>query len=68
MHKGLLVIGWVCVCVCVCYNSSYQNNDIKEFEKILSANRQNIMEDLFIREHIEGKGIRLLYWLCIIDL
>jgi len=33
--------------------SSYQNNDIAEFEKILKMNRKNIMEDLFIREHIE---------------
>uniref|UniRef100_K1Q5I4 COP9 signalosome complex subunit 2 n=1 Tax=Magallana gigas TaxID=29159 RepID=K1Q5I4_MAGGI len=35
--------------------SSYQNNDINEFEKILKTNRRNIMEDPFIREHIEGK-------------
>ncbi|CAC5388823.1 COPS2 [Mytilus coruscus] len=33
--------------------SSYQNNDINEFEKILKTNRRNIMEDPFIREHIE---------------
>ncbi|KAG1682525.1 COP9 signalosome complex subunit 2 [Nymphon striatum] len=33
--------------------SSYQNNDINEFEKILKINRSNIMGDLFIREHIE---------------
>ncbi|XP_074650276.1 COP9 signalosome complex subunit 2 [Tubulanus polymorphus] len=33
--------------------SSYQNNDINEFEKILKMNRKNIMEDPFIREHIE---------------
>ncbi|ELT93811.1 hypothetical protein CAPTEDRAFT_151084 [Capitella teleta] len=33
--------------------SSYQNNDINEFEKILRTNRRNIMEDPFIREHIE---------------
>jgi COP9 signalosome complex subunit 2 len=33
--------------------SSYQNNDINEFEQILKINRQTIMEDLFIREHIE---------------
>ena len=38
---------------CVTY-SSYQNNDISEFEKILKMNRRNIMEDPFIREHIEG--------------
>ena len=34
--------------------SAYQNNDIAEFEKILKTNRRNIMEDPFIREHIEG--------------
>lgn len=34
--------------------SAYQNNDINEFEKILKTNRDNIMEDPFIREHIEG--------------
>lgn len=33
--------------------SAYQNNDIKEFEKILKTNRKTIMDDLFIREHIE---------------
>lgn len=33
--------------------SAYQNNDINDFEKILKTNRQNIMEDPFIREHIE---------------
>ena len=33
--------------------SSYQNNDINEFETILKTNRRNIMEDPFIREHIE---------------
>ena len=30
-----------------------QNNDINEFEKILKQNRQTIMDDPFIREHIE---------------
>ena len=34
---------------------SYQNNDINEFESILRTNRSNIMDDPFIREHIEGK-------------
>jgi hypothetical protein len=34
--------------------SSYQNNDINEFETILKQNRRNIMDDPFIREHIEG--------------
>ncbi|XP_071486675.1 COP9 signalosome complex subunit 2-like [Diadema setosum] len=33
--------------------SAYQNNDINEFEKILKNNRRNIMDDPFIREHIE---------------
>ncbi|XP_040583938.1 COP9 signalosome complex subunit 2 isoform X2 [Lepeophtheirus salmonis] len=33
--------------------SAYQNNDINEFEQILKTNRPTIMDDLFIREHIE---------------
>ncbi|KAH8040613.1 hypothetical protein HPB51_011928 [Rhipicephalus microplus] len=33
--------------------SAYQNNDISEFELILKTNRKNIMDDPFIREHIE---------------
>uniref|UniRef100_A0A914WEQ6 COP9 signalosome complex subunit 2 n=1 Tax=Plectus sambesii TaxID=2011161 RepID=A0A914WEQ6_9BILA len=33
--------------------SAYQNNDIVEFERILKTNRATIMEDPFIREHIE---------------
>ncbi|UJR15391.1 hypothetical protein I4U23_002339 [Adineta vaga] len=32
---------------------AYQNNNIKEFETILQKNRQSIMDDPFIREHIE---------------
>lgn len=32
---------------------AYQNNDINEFESILKHNRNNIMDDPFIREHIE---------------
>uniref|UniRef100_A0A673ZVB2 COP9 signalosome complex subunit 2 n=1 Tax=Salmo trutta TaxID=8032 RepID=A0A673ZVB2_SALTR len=32
---------------------SYQNNDITEFEKILKTNHSSIMDDPFIREHIE---------------
>ncbi|XP_070505126.1 COP9 signalosome complex subunit 2 isoform X1 [Chironomus tepperi] len=32
---------------------SYQNDDIMEFESILRNNRNNIMADPFIREHIE---------------
>ena len=33
--------------------SAYQNNDINEFEKILKNNHQSIMDDPFIKEHIE---------------
>lgn len=33
--------------------SAYQNNDINDFEKILKQNRETIMDDPFIREHIE---------------
>lgn len=33
--------------------SAYQTDDINEFEKILKTNRRNIMDDPFIREHIE---------------
>ena len=33
--------------------SAYQNNDINDFEKILKQNWQTIMDDQFIREHIE---------------
>lgn len=40
---------------------SYQNNDINEFENILKQNRKNIMDDPFIREHIEGINYRYLY-------
>ncbi|CAB3240153.1 unnamed protein product [Arctia plantaginis] len=32
---------------------AYQNNDINDFESILKHNRNNIMDDPFIREHIE---------------
>lgn len=39
---------------------SYQNNDINEFESILRNNRNNIMADPFIREHIEGGCFVLL--------
>lgn len=40
---------------CLTFSSSaYQNNDITEFEKILKTNHSNIMDDPFIREHIEG--------------
>jgi COP9 signalosome complex subunit 2 len=34
--------------------SAYQNNDINTFEYILKSNQKSIMEDTFIREHIEG--------------
>lgn len=33
--------------------SAYQNGEISEFEKILRSNRKTIMDDPFIREHIE---------------
>ncbi|KAA3671459.1 COP9 signalosome complex subunit 2 [Paragonimus westermani] len=33
--------------------TAYQNNDITEFEAILRRERDSIMEDPFIREHIE---------------
>lgn len=33
--------------------SAYQNNDINTFESILKSNQKSIMEDTFIREHIE---------------
>lgn len=33
--------------------SAYQNNDINEFERILRTHRVNIMDDPFIKEHIE---------------
>lgn len=40
--------------------SAYQNDDISDFERILKTNRENIMDDPFIREHIEDllKNIR----------
>lgn len=37
--------------------SAYQNNDINEFERILKSNKASIMDDPFIREHIEGKSL-----------
>lgn len=33
--------------------SAYQNNDINDFEKILRLNSRTIMDDPFIKEHIE---------------
>ncbi|KAK6027857.1 phosphoinositide 3-kinase family, accessory domain protein [Ostertagia ostertagi] len=33
--------------------SAYQENDIDEFQRILEDNRESIMQDPFIREHIE---------------
>lgn len=41
--------------------NAYQTNDINEFESILKQNRQNIMDDPFIREHIEGKTCQFLF-------
>lgn len=40
--------------------TAYQNNDIMGFEKILNDNRKTIMDDMFIKEHIEDllKNIR----------
>lgn len=32
---------------------AYQDNDLREFEKILEKNREAVMADPFIREHIE---------------
>lgn len=59
---------WIHFMVLIAYNlsSSYQNNDITEFEKILKTNHSNIMDDPFIREHIEGQFGRLLASLYII--
>ena len=34
--------------------SAYQANDIADFERILRENQRTIMEDPFIREHVEG--------------
>lgn len=33
--------------------AAYQKNDIQKFEQILSANRDTVMDDPFIREHME---------------
>ena len=33
--------------------AAYQQNDIQRFEQILEANRATVMNDPFIREHIE---------------
>jgi len=40
--------------------SAYQRKEISEFEKILKDNRKTIMDDPFIRDHIEEllKNIR----------
>lgn len=40
--------------------TAYQSNDIVGFERILSENRNSIMDDMFIKEHIEDllKNIR----------
>lgn len=40
---------------------AYQNDDIKEFETILKNHRKNIMDDPFIREHIEGNILKYKY-------
>ena len=49
----MLLLSTCCIVWLIC--SAYQNNDITEFEKILKTNRETIMEDPFIREHIEGE-------------
>lgn len=41
--------------------SAYQNDDINEFECILKKHRANIMDDPFIKEHIEGTLIRIIF-------
>lgn len=40
--------------------SAYQNNDIRQFEKILKTNRKTIMDDRFVSEYIQDllKNIR----------
>ena len=49
-----LVTAYQVWCVFFClFQFPPQNNDINEFEKILKVNRETIMEDAFIREHIE---------------
>ena len=47
--------------------SAYQNNDIDDFERILKNNRRTIMDDPFIKEHIEGKLNEFLYCDCLIS-
>ena len=42
------------------FRRAYQNNDISEFERVLKTHRQAIMEDPFIREHIEGTSLLFL--------
>lgn len=37
--------------------AAYQNDDISQFEAIIRTNRENIMQDAFIREHIEGRRV-----------
>lgn len=44
--------------------NAYQTNDINEFESILKQNRQNIMDDPFIREHIEGMPV--FFYHCVV--
>ena len=50
--------------------NAYQTNDINEFEAILRQNRKTIMDDQFIREHIEGNIFQanlqrsvIVYWI-----
>jgi len=39
--------------------SAYQNNDIRQFEKILKNNRRTIMDDRFVSEYIQGEPLVL---------
>ena len=39
---------------------AYQHNDIREFEKILRTNRENISDDSFMKEYIADLLTRLV--------
>ena len=53
MPGGGCVWWWVWLVRCFSC-SAYQANDIADFERILRENQKTIMEDPFIREHVEG--------------
>lgn len=38
---------------------AYQNNDIVEFEMMLKNHHTNIMDDSFIKEHIESNHLHI---------